>query len=66
MPESLEYQSSTLSVPLMYLWILLTAIKCNSLGSDWSLAQRSTTNIISGLEAVKKSNELIKPRYDTH
>ena len=50
-------------VPLRYLRILLVALRWNSFGQDWNLAQRQTTNIISGLLAVRYSKEPINPLY---
>jgi len=40
-------------VPFRYFRILFAALRCDSLGQDWNLAQRHTTNIMSGLLAVR-------------
>jgi hypothetical protein len=42
-----------------YLMILLTALKCQSLGVDWNLAHIHTLSMISGLDAQRKSKDQI-------
>ena len=47
------YHRPTLVVPLIYLRILFATLKWDSFGFVWYLAQRHTTNMISGLLAVR-------------
>jgi hypothetical protein len=57
--RSLGYHRPRLGVRNRYLMILLTALKCQSLGVHWNLAHIHTLSMISGLDAQRKSKDQI-------
>jgi len=57
------YHKPTCFVPWRYFRILLAALKCDSFGADWKRAHMHTTNIMSGLLAVRYYRDPISPLY---